>query len=359
MANHATPRSPLGGVVAHRWWILTVLAVVAAPFVSISPALATVGLSVTPDFPTPVTVGLLGIPASLTISNDSGYPADADPVSIEAVFPGQPAISIVPSCGTPFGTTSGDCPAGFEDPGVFAISPTATGETGTGCEGISFTVTPINPATGRMAFVPATSVDLQPPGNLGDICRILFTIDVLRRPTIDSLGVPGQTAQLAFASGVNHTTGSPGTGISGSNATVLAAGVATIATAASPTARLGSSIRDTAVVTGGPGGVAPTATVVFTAFGPDDATCAGPVAFTSRARALRPGPPPAPGSPAMSSAASGPFTPRLPGTYRWIASYSGDANYAAATSVCNDAVVVEARVRRVPPGHTRPQPRHP
>jgi LPXTG-motif cell wall-anchored protein len=30
------------------------------------------------------------------------------------------------------------------------------------------------------------------------------------------------------------------------------------------------------------------------------------------------------------------FTPTVPGTYRWIASYSGDANNAAAAGVCGD-----------------------
>ena len=41
------------------------------------------------------------------------------------------------------------------------------------------------------------------------------------------------------------------------------------------------------------------------------------------------GPPP--------TATSAPFTPTAPGAYRWIAAYSGDANYPAVTSLCNDA----------------------
>src|SRR5439155_16227549 len=48
------------------------------------------------------------------------------------------------------------------------------------------------------------------------------------------------------------------------------------------------------------------------------------------------------------TATSDPFTPVAVGTYRWIAAYSGDANYTAVTSPCNAAnetsVVVQAFV---------------
>jgi LPXTG-motif cell wall-anchored protein len=35
--------------------------------------------------------------------------------------------------------------------------------------------------------------------------------------------------------------------------------------------------------------------------------------------------------------ASGAFTPTVAGTYRWVASYSGDANNAAVSGFCGDA----------------------
>ena len=106
--------------------------------------------------------------------------------------------------------------------------------------------------------------------------------------------------------------------------------MATIVTQATPTVTIGSPISDTATVTGGPSPApTPTGTVTFTLYGPNDATCAGPVIFTSSARPLGGGPPP--------TATSAPFTPTAPGTYRWIAAYSGDANYPGVTSACNDA----------------------
>src|SRR5205823_5959053 len=104
---------------------------------------------------------------------------------------------------------------------------------------------------------------------------------------------------------------------------------ATVITSATSTATLGQPISDTATVTGVGGSPAPTGTVTFTAFGPNNATCAGAAAFTSPARSLAGGPPP--------TASAGSFTPSAAGTYRWRAAYSGDANYTAVTSACNAA----------------------
>ena len=108
---------------------------------------------------------------------------------------------------------------------------------------------------------------------------------------------------------------------------VVPAPQAVISTQATPSATLGGSVTDAATVTGGPAPApAPTGTVTFTAFGPDDATCTGPPAFTSSGQPLGGGPPP--------TATSGPFTPTAPGAYRWVAVYSGDAMYAPVTSPC-------------------------
>ena len=102
---------------------------------------------------------------------------------------------------------------------------------------------------------------------------------------------------------------------------------ASIATQATPTAGIGSSITDTATVSGGAAPApAPTGTVTFTVFGPDDPTCAGAPAFTSADRPLAGGPPP--------TASSDPFTPTAAGTYNWVAVYNGDALYSPVTSPC-------------------------
>jgi hypothetical protein len=97
----------------------------------------------------------------------------------------------------------------------------------------------------------------------------------------------------------------------------------TLTTQASPAVQLGGLIHDTATLSGG---VAPTGTIVFELFGPNDAACTATPAFTSTVTVAGNG-----------SYVSDNFTPSLVGTYRWIASYSGDAANAASATACNDA----------------------
>jgi hypothetical protein len=97
----------------------------------------------------------------------------------------------------------------------------------------------------------------------------------------------------------------------------------TLSTQASAAVQLGGLIHDTATLSGG---VAPTGTITFSLFGPNDASCAGTTAFTSTV--------PVAGNGSYPSAN---FTPSVAGTYRWIATYSGDAANAASATACNDA----------------------
>ena len=97
----------------------------------------------------------------------------------------------------------------------------------------------------------------------------------------------------------------------------------TIVTHASAPVPVGGTISDTATLSGG---VAPTGTITFTVFGPNDATCALAPAFTS-VTAVTSG---------NGTYPSGTFTSAAAGTYRFIAAYSGDANNAAVTTLCGD-----------------------
>jgi hypothetical protein len=86
---------------------------------------------------------------------------------------------------------------------------------------------------------------------------------------------------------------------------------------------IGSSISDTATIT--PANA--TGTVTFKVYGPDDATCANaPVATLGPVAVVN------------GSASSGPYTPTVVGTYRWIASFDSndDAHFADSTGACND-----------------------
>ncbi len=95
-----------------------------------------------------------------------------------------------------------------------------------------------------------------------------------------------------------------------------------LATNASPGVALGGQISDTATLSGGS---SPNGQITFRAYGPDDASCANPPAFTDTVNVS--------GNGGYDSAN---FTPTAAGTYRWIASYSGDANHQTATGACND-----------------------
>jgi uncharacterized repeat protein (TIGR01451 family) len=125
---------------------------------------------------------------------------------------------------------------------------------------------------------------------------------------------------IASYSGDAKNLGSTGTcGDEGENDTVNKV-TPQISTDASADVEIGGSISDTATVSGGH---SPSGTVTFSLYGPDDANCDGAVIFTSTV-ALSGG-----------SATSGSFTPSAVGTYRWTATYNGDANNNSVSEGCN------------------------
>jgi hypothetical protein len=96
--------------------------------------------------------------------------------------------------------------------------------------------------------------------------------------------------------------------------------ISTKVTAAEVT--IGGRVSDTATLSGGS---APTGTITFRLYGPNNATCAGSPVFTSTVPVNDNG-----------TYTSGAFTPTAVGTYRWIASYSGDLRNEPASGACND-----------------------
>jgi hypothetical protein len=97
----------------------------------------------------------------------------------------------------------------------------------------------------------------------------------------------------------------------------------TMTTSATGRATVGQPISDTATLVGG---FNPTGTITFNLYGPNDATCTGSIAFTSTVTVGN----------GNGTYHSGTFTPNVPGTYRWVAHYSGDANNTAFTGQCGD-----------------------
>ena len=72
-----------------------------------------------------------------------------------------------------------------------------------------------------------------------------------------------------------------------------------------------------------------TGSVTFNLYGPDDVDCTGAIVFTSTNAITKQA---APGEAIVDSS---PATLNQAGVYRWVASYSGDANYNPVTAPCN------------------------
>ncbi len=108
----------------------------------------------------------------------------------------------------------------------------------------------------------------------------------------------------------------------------------TIVTHASASVPAGGTVSDTATLASG---VAPSGTVTFTVFGPNNATCTGTPIFTSTGSVTS----------GNGNYTSSSFTVTLAGTYNFVDAYSGDANNSPVTSACgatNESVVVSPAV---------------
>jgi hypothetical protein len=99
-----------------------------------------------------------------------------------------------------------------------------------------------------------------------------------------------------------------------------------ISTHAGPETHVQGQVFDQATLTTLVAGPAPTGTITFRLFGPNQSTCGGALVFMSTV-----------GVNGTGTYTSSGFTPTAPGTYRWIANYSGDANYNPIAGMCNDA----------------------
>jgi LPXTG-motif cell wall-anchored protein len=301
-------------------------------------ALAGMGASAAPTFPTAVVAGATGVPASITLKNDNTDPqvssticnyGDLSPCPAPTA-PDPPGITLIPSCGQLSGFT--DCDPVGADPGVFQLSPTAIGQVGTACADMGFNVQLIPGSIfGMYRFTPESSQHVVLP-TPGSVCVIDFTFDVLQVATVDqNPGVPGQqTVQVVANTQRESAPGSllTASGRGTSTGTTVARATPTLATSAAPNLVLGAGTMADNVTVSGRVNPQPGATVDFRLYGPNDATCSGTPVFESLNL-----PYPVTGGPVVSA----PFTPSSVGAHRWIASYSGDANNSPVSGVCNDS----------------------
>jgi hypothetical protein len=308
--------------------IRALCAVAPLALVALVPAAAHagVGASAVPSFPPVVTVGAAGIPASIELRNTN---TGANVADVNTVCnAGDPApcpagvrgIVLIPACAA----QGPDAACTQAEPGVFAISPTATGAAGTACAGTIFDTVVADAATGLVRFTPrGPRVTL--PG-AGAACRIEFTFAVLKSPAFDQDPALDGVQTVQVAENAQHNGALPafarGTSV---GVTVLRA-QPSIATVASPTVQVGGRLTDTARVSGLVSPV-PGATVSFRLYAPGDVACAAAPLFESLNRPLA----------ADGTATSLPFTATAAGVYRWRAFYNGDANNAPVAGACNAA----------------------
>jgi hypothetical protein len=301
-------------------------------FVGTGIADAGLGASATPTFPTSVVVGSTGVTATIQLENKNTDPNESstvcntgDPLPCPV---GESGITLIPSCGQ-IGPASA-CMLAGADPGVFQVSATAVGMAGSACAGMMFDVTPIDAVFGQLRFTPQGGAHVVLP-IVGSVCTIGFTFDVLKVPLVDqNPATPGQQT-MQVVDNLQRDTDPTATGTAfgrgtSTGTTVLRAQPSIATIPSSPIVLGAGQLADTATVSGriNP---QPGASVDFRAYGPNDATCSGPPAFESLGL-----PYPVAGG-AVTSAA---FTPTAPGVYRWIATYSGDANNLPVSGVCSD-----------------------
>ena len=297
-------------------------------------------LAIGPTMPTSTTVGAKGVPLFISLTNLS------EPTDGRLIIPAD-SITFTPSCGALPGGAVPPCPA--PDPGVFSVSPTGTGRAGTNCAGNTYSVSQVSPATGEMRLVgPAITLNASDPTTrVGGTCVIDLTFDVMKAPAIDGDPLtPGiQTYQLVNTAGW-HTELNNTASCCGSSHTTVVPAAPGLTTQASPPITLGGQISDTANLTGG---VSPTGSITFKFYTPADTNCVGPPVFTSPPVAVN----------GAGTYTSAPYTPAVPGTFRTIASYSGNASNVPVTTKCNESgesVVVSPAPTKPPSPAPTPTP---
>ena len=339
----------MAGLIGGSAWRGLAAALALLVVLAFAPAVAQAAVVAVTAAPLPanVTVGQTAVPASILITR-ANTPPDND-IAVNQVCnfgdagacAGSSGIVLVPSCSQLVG---GVCVATGADPGVFRVSPQATGAAGT-CLGMVFDTTVLPDAFGTVAFTPQGGAHVVLPTN-ASTCSISFTYDVLRTPSSDlEPATPGiQTAsttahrQCLQPCGPASPVGDAQSSTSGT--TVGRAGPPSVATSASGDILLGGRLTDQATISGLVNPVAG-ATVTFRLYPPSAPTCAGPPVFVSVKPATFAG--------TTATATSDAYTPTATGVYRWIATYDGDANNLPRSGACGEATETRTVATPLPP----------
>jgi hypothetical protein len=225
-------------------------------------------------------------------------------------------LTLVPSCGADTADKScGDAPGA--DAGVVVLGDSATGSGA--CAGITFAVALSDAASGKVALTPSAPVTLDTGG--AATCDVAFTYTVGQMPTKDATEDDGVQTELV-ASAKATTGGSPAKTAAdvGYDTVTVVRDTPQLSTQAAAAVAVGGALSASATL----GGTHPEGTITFNLFGPADPICAGVPLSSSAVTATGNGTYTSPGvvAPAV-------------GTYRWTASYAGDADNDPVTTACD------------------------
>jgi hypothetical protein len=267
--------------------------------VSLTPGSRTVTSGDDATFTEVVSVGADAVPGrTLTCKVDFLLNGVLSPGFTETITEHVPKVT--PSIAT---TPSGSAPAGGN------VSDTATLTGG------------FNP-TGTVTF------QLFGPGDTGCTTPIATrngTVSGSGTATSGNVAAGGVGTYRWVASYGGDDSNNPATSTCGDEQVVVVKATPGITTTPSGSVPAGGVVSDTATISGG---FHPTGSVTFQLYGPGDTGCATPIA--TRTDTLSGG----------GTAASGNVTIGAAGTYRWTATYGGDANNNSVTSPCSAEQVI-------------------
>jgi hypothetical protein len=232
-------------------------------------------------------------------------------------------------------TASGNCGDKGESVGVSKATPTiSTGASPATTLGHSIS----DNATVSAGFNPTGTVTFMLYGPNDPMCGnapIFTSTGTISNLRVASSGSftptsPGTYNWVATYNGDNNNNSVSGNCGDESESVAVSKATPVVTTTASADTTLGNSVSDTATVSGG---FHPAGTVTFRLFGPNDMTCVLPPIFTVT-KTLDGG----------GHASSGSFTPALPGTYLFVATYNGDSNNFSTSLDSGDETVVVSGV---------------
>ena len=253
--------------------------------------------------------------------------------TLTMVFSGYRLPKPITSAGTALGT-AGQYTIGANDPALYRniLTMTLNSATSPGVTTATSLVSTQSPSAYGAAITYTATVSVPAPGVGSPTGTVAFTdggqpiagcsavalssTSPLTASCTTTPASPGSHPIVATYAGDSNYASS-----FGSLSQAVAKAIPTLATQASSGTQVGGSITDVATVGGG---YTPTGTVTFSLYGPADSTCGSALA-TSTVNVTGAG-----------SYDSAPYTPTSPGTYRWVASYSGDGSNTSVGGACGD-----------------------